>query len=218
VALGDLTPAQRRLLDRLLESELVDRFYLSGGTALSAFHLHHRKSDDLDLFARDPFDTQAVLRLVNAVGDGPAVPRRVHDRLGFLLSVGGEPLRVEFVRYQFDHLQAPEPRYGRLGVDGLRDILANKLSAMVERTEPKGYADVLFILREPGFSLLSGMEDCRRKFGWPGLRHLLQRAFLQPEHFRGWVETDPSVSLPEARAFFRELARSLVELEETRPD
>jgi Nucleotidyl transferase AbiEii toxin, Type IV TA system len=210
VALGDLTLAQRHLLDRLIDNALVERFYLSGGTALAAFHLHHRSSDDLDLFTRDPVDTRAVLRLVSAVADEPPVPRRQDDRFGFLLRVGGEPLRVEFVRYDFDHLDPPERRYGTLRVDGLRDILANKLSAMVERTEPKDFADVLFILRQPGFSLELGMEDCRKKFGWPGLRYLLQAAFLRPEQFKSWVTTDPPVTLNEARAFFRDLARSLI--------
>lgn len=54
------------------------------------------------------------------------------------------------------------------------------------------------------------VERCRKKFGWPGLTYLLQTAFLGPEHFTSWVETDPPVSLEEARPFFRELARSLV--------
>lgn len=49
---GDLTPAQRTFLDHLIGSEFADTFYLSGGTALSAFHLHHRDSEDLDLFSR----------------------------------------------------------------------------------------------------------------------------------------------------------------------
>jgi hypothetical protein len=211
--LGELTPAQRRLLDQLIASELVERFYLSGGTALSAFHLHHRKSDDLDLFSRDPLDTRAIVRVVTAVADDPPAPRRVFDRLGFITRVAGYPLRVEFVRYEVEHLEPPQPRYGPLRVDGLRDILANKLSAMVERVEPKDYADVLFILRQPGFSLERGIEDCRKKFGWPGLQYLLQRAFLSPEQFAGWVETDPVVSLDEARVFFRDLARSLIGVE-----
>lgn len=212
---GELTLAQKRLLDRLVESDLVERFYLSGGTALASFHLHHRDSDDLDLFTRDPLDTRAVVRLVNSVADEPPAPRRVYDRLGFIASVSGQPLRVEFVHYDFDPLEPPQPRHGPLRVDGLRDILANKLSAMVERVEPKDYADVFFILRQPGFSLERGMEDCRRKFGWPGLASLLQTAFLRSEQFKGWVETDPPVSLEEARRFFRELARSLIQLDES---
>jgi hypothetical protein len=46
-------------------------------------------------------------------------------------------------------------------------------------------------LGRPGFSLERGIDDCRKKFGWPGLVYLLQPAFLRPQHFTGWVETDP---------------------------
>ena len=200
---GDLTPAQRAFLDHLLESELAEAFYLSGGTALSAFHLHHRRSDDLDLFSRRRFDSTPVVHLVNAIAEEEPVPRRVADRLGFLVRVAGEPLRVEFVHYDFDWLEPPLPRYGRLRVDGLRDILANKLSAMVERSDPKDYADLLHLLRRTQLTIEQGMEDCKTKFGWPGLPHLLQTAFLRVNELSGWPETDPPTSLDEARTFFR---------------
>jgi Nucleotidyl transferase AbiEii toxin, Type IV TA system len=96
VSLGELSAAQRDVLDRLAASELADIFYLSGGTALAAFYLHHRQSEDLDLFSRQRFDPASVLDLVNAVSEAEPMARRVHDRLGFVLRVRGEPLRVEF--------------------------------------------------------------------------------------------------------------------------
>ncbi|HSL84474.1 MAG TPA: nucleotidyl transferase AbiEii/AbiGii toxin family protein [Thermoanaerobaculia bacterium] len=210
--IGDLTPAQRAFLDRVIESELADTFYLSGGTALSAFHLHHRRSDDLDLFSRHRFDSAPVVKLVNAVAEEEPVPRRVADRLGFLVRVAGEPLRVEFVHYDFDWLDPPIARYGRLRVDGLRDILANKLSAMVERTDPKDYADLLHLLRRTDLTIEQGMRDCRTKFGWPGLPHLLQIAFLRVNELSGWPETEPPTTLDEARIFFRGLVESSVRL------
>jgi predicted nucleotidyltransferase component of viral defense system len=210
VATGDLTGAQCAFLDHLLESELADTFYLSGGTALSAFHLHHRRSDDLDLFSRHRFDTTAAVRLVNAIAEEEPIPRRVADRRGFVARVAGEPLRVEFVHYDFDWIEPPVPRYRRLRVDGLRDILANKLSAMVERTDPKDYADVLHLLRRTPLTIEQGMADCKTKFGWPGLPHLLQGALLRVNDLSGWPETEPPTTLDEARAFFRGLAVSLV--------
>lgn len=39
VRAGDLTSGQRAFLDHLLTSKLVESLYLSGGTALAAFHL-----------------------------------------------------------------------------------------------------------------------------------------------------------------------------------
>ena len=50
-----LTPLQKQVLVALFDSGLADReYYLTGGTALSAFYLQHRFSDDLDLFTRKP--------------------------------------------------------------------------------------------------------------------------------------------------------------------
>jgi hypothetical protein len=214
VALGELSPAQRDLLDRLTASELADTFYLSGGTALAAFYLHHRRSDDLDLFSRQRFDSTAVLQLVNAISEVEPVARRVHDRLGFVLRVRGEPLRVEFVHYDFEPVEPPQAHYGRLRVDGLRDILANKLSAVIDRVEPKDFADLFFLLRRPGIDLTRGISDCRRKFGWPGLEHLLQTALLRAERLPGWPQTDPPSTREEAATFFRERVRGLIQLDD----
>jgi hypothetical protein len=212
VSLGELSAAQRDVLDRLVASELADIFYLSSGTALAAFYLHHRQSEDLDLLSRQRFDPASVLDLVNAVSEAEPVARRVHDRLGFVLRVRGEPLRVEFVHCDFEPLEPPRPRYGRLRVDGLRDILANKLSAVVDRVEPKDFADLFFLLHRPGIDLTRGISDCRRKFGWPGLEHLLQTAFLRAERLPGWPQTDPPSTREEAAEFFRDRVRDLIKL------
>jgi predicted nucleotidyltransferase component of viral defense system len=46
-----LTPNQLAFLERLQsEKQLIQRFYWTGGTALSEFYLHHRLSEDIDLF------------------------------------------------------------------------------------------------------------------------------------------------------------------------
>ena len=49
MALADtiLRPGQRQLLGAFSRSPLAGSFYLTGGTALAAFHLGHRVSDDL---------------------------------------------------------------------------------------------------------------------------------------------------------------------------
>ncbi len=209
MATGDLTASQRAFLDHLLESELAESFYLTGGTALSAFHLHHRRSDDLDLFSRRVFDANTVVRLVNGIAEGEPTPHKIAHRLGFILQVGGEELRVEFVHYDYDWIESPQTLYGRLRVDGLRDILANKLSAMIERTDPKDYVDLFHLLRRTPLTIEQGIEDCRTKFGWPGLSYLLQTAFLKVDGLPAFPDTEPPTSIEEARIFFREIVRRL---------
>jgi len=48
-----LSPNQTRLLEIIAnDKEICHRFYLTGGTALAEFYLHHRLSEDLDFFFR----------------------------------------------------------------------------------------------------------------------------------------------------------------------
>lgn len=210
----DLTRAQQAFLEAFTESELAADYYLSGGTALSAFYLHHRTSEDLDFFTRGPVDAAAVLRLVNSIAEGSVIPRRVADRFGFVVPIQGERVRVEFVRYDHPAIEPPVPQPGGLRVDGMRDILANKLSALVERNEPKDFADIYCLVARAGLSLEQGIADAKAKFGWPALEILLQSAFLRIERMTGWPELDPPVDLEDARRAFRGWTKSLIALDE----
>jgi len=48
-----LTKKQALVLKVIAETDLVSRFYFSGGTALAYFYLGHRRSEDLDFFERE---------------------------------------------------------------------------------------------------------------------------------------------------------------------
>lgn len=56
-----LNEAQKFFLEIFSGSDIASDFVLSGGTALAAFHLGHRLSDDLDFFStcRDMFRLRA---------------------------------------------------------------------------------------------------------------------------------------------------------------
>src|SRR5574342_1029985 len=48
------TEIQQRFLEAFFNRDPISaHFYLSGGTALAGFYLHHRYSEDVDLFTRD---------------------------------------------------------------------------------------------------------------------------------------------------------------------
>lgn len=215
--MNDLTDAQRAFLEAFTNSELASRFYLTGGTALSAFYLHHRRSEDLDLFTQGPIDSGALLKLVGAIAEGPVVPRRIEHRYGFIVPLRAETVRVEFVRYEHPEIEPPTEKLGHLRVDGLRDILANKLSAVVDRSEPKDFADIFCLLTRAGLSLEQGIVDAKAKFGWPAFELLLQSAFLKLERMSAWPELDPPVTVEEARQAFREWSRSLIRLDDEGP-
>jgi hypothetical protein len=48
-----LTPLQSEFLIRFFATNTGQDFFLTGGTALAAFHLRHRVCVDLDLFTLD---------------------------------------------------------------------------------------------------------------------------------------------------------------------
>ena len=56
-----LSLRQKQFLGVVLRQPyILDNFYLSGGTALSSWYLHHRESYDLDFFTQRPFDGERI--------------------------------------------------------------------------------------------------------------------------------------------------------------
>src|ERR1044071_8482481 len=97
-----LAPQQLRALARLKSVKGIDRFYLARGTAL-AFHLHHRRSEDLDLFG----PSNAAFSHFQALA-------RAHGRSAQVITIGEVTLHMEVngvpldvVRYPYPPLQRP---------------------------------------------------------------------------------------------------------------
>ena len=159
------SPLQRSLLIRLARHSLVGQnFFLTGGTALSAFYLHHRTSEDLDLFAQGPVDLSEISFWIRTVWQSNhAVVRSTTQFLSLLI----ENVRVDFV---IDPLSDEGGRERvRLGeasllLDSLNNIGANKLCTLVSRTEPKDFVDFYFLLKEvPELTLDSLFEAARAR-------------------------------------------------------
>jgi predicted nucleotidyltransferase component of viral defense system len=56
-----LTTLQQKFIHLFAKNELLKKyFYLTGGTALSAYYLKHRYSEDLDFFSLKPVDTLSI--------------------------------------------------------------------------------------------------------------------------------------------------------------
>ena len=56
-----LSENQKKFLKLLSEEKSIcANFYLTGGTALAEFYLHHRLSEDLDFFSEQEFEPQSI--------------------------------------------------------------------------------------------------------------------------------------------------------------
>jgi hypothetical protein len=190
-----------RLQDAVLAAFAASdtQFYLTGGTAASRGYLHHRLSDDLDLFVND--DARFGLwadRLVAAASLRPgwqvAVGLRDLRFVRFSVAEGGLDVRVELVNDVPSRVGevAVHPTLGRL--DSAENILANKLTALVDRQEPKDLADVWGFCVRMGLSLGHALEGARGKAAglFPAdLARALLSATSSDWRLVRWIEAPP---------------------------
>ena len=164
--LGFKGPAQRAVLSGLSRNEEIsDFFFLTGGTALAAFYLGHRVSEDLDLFSKEKADLADIDFWISKTWPGETVP--IRRSRGFL-SVLIRNVKVDFV---YDQSAASGNRKRAdlgeglsIAVDTIENIASNKLTTLVSRTEPKDFIDFYFIRRRyPGLEMNEIYRGARSK-------------------------------------------------------
>jgi len=143
------THAQKEVLTQLITYPDIEKnFFLTGGTALSVFYLHHRLSDDLDLFTKDFSNLAEVAFWIRT--NWPKESVTIKEARQFL-SLLIKDVKVDFV---IDTLSSDEERERYvfnnghyLSVDTISNIASNKFCTVVSRTEPKDYIDFYMILK-----------------------------------------------------------------------
>jgi len=162
-----LTSLQKRVLELLSESSLKDKFYWTGGTALSTLYLHHRHSEDLDFFSDEAFSHNQVLSFVQELKSQldlkKVEEKKIYDRWEFFVH-NEEELRIEFVHYEHKNLKSRQDWKGIM-VDSLEDIATNKTMTLFERNDPKDLVDLYFLLTEKDFTVEDLLKKTEQKFG-----------------------------------------------------
>ncbi len=207
-----LSDDQKSFLARYSISPLCEIFYLTGGTALSAFYLQHRLSEDLDFFTERDVRIEEVLDFVKSLpGLKDVQYERKYDRKIFLLRYPeARTMKAEFTRYPFSRLEAGVA-IGRVRVDSLRDILANKLMAMTDRLDAKDYIDLYCAFRtHPELDLQQLVEDTAVKFGVKGVQHILKARFLGPLPPLGVLRMRGKLDTEDLARFFADQAREWI--------
>jgi predicted nucleotidyltransferase component of viral defense system len=206
----ELTALQQNVLHEVVANPALASFYLSGGTALSAFHLHHRLSDDLDFFCSEAVDIVAVRAFMQHLSKLFAAKElryeRLHDRHLYFLVTEGEELKMEFTQYSFPRLGDHEVING-LKIDDLRDIATNKMMALLDRFDPKDFVDLYFLLAD--YSLDQLRKDVEQKFGLAVGSVFLGGELMKSERIEALPRMLKPLTLLQLKSFFKELAGSL---------
>jgi hypothetical protein len=121
------------------------RFYLTGGAALVGFHLGHRETRDLDLFTlEDALEAGAALTAEIAREWGATLePIQTYpDFRRLLLKRNDEAIIIDLVRERVVQIASEKLTINRIRVDPPEEILANKLCALLSRSEVRDLVDV----------------------------------------------------------------------------
>jgi hypothetical protein len=190
----ELYALQDRVLARI--RRLEQRLYLTGGTALSRGYCGHRYSEDLDFLANDASEfglwRDRCLAAIEAASHEEQshleIPTR-DERFGRAVVQASQFLKLEFANDVPFHVGQPteHPTLGLL--DTRENILANKVTALVDRCAPKDAADIYWLCCVEGLSLPAALEGASGKAAGvfpPLVAEALERGRLLgvPELFR----------------------------------
>jgi hypothetical protein len=205
-----LYPIQNRVVRTFQNSP----FYLTGGTALSRGYYNHRYSDDLDYFVNyhESFQRLAQIQIDRIRQIFPAVVDIDYQGENFCrIFIGQERLKVEMINDVPSHIGTivEHPVLG--WIDSKENILANKITAVVDRSMPKDIVDIYFLLKD-GLDIKRALLDADSKAA--GISPLLVAKVLTEFDYRlldteiKWV-TPISVVL--IKDFLQAISRSIVE-------
>jgi len=180
---GILTKFHKTVLSIFASLEESRAFYFTGAMALSAYHLQHRISEDIDVFCPEEnlipivatkFSAALVrhgieVQPVRSFGSfWEAVLKRDNEEIRFQLAYDS-PFRL-------NELSEEDGIY----VHSLDDLAAGKLLALFARAEERDFVDVYFLAREKGYTMDRLIELARKKD--PGLdEYYLAAAFEKVE-------------------------------------
>ena len=170
------TPLKLDILQSWFSME--SRYFLTGGSALGIFYLHHRLSYDLDLFTTESINSKEVQNLVHQVsveiGAHYESIRTSPDFHRYKITRGDDVELIDIVSDHAPQLDKKKELVGGIRVDTLREMTANKLTTLLSRTEVKDVVD-LFFLEQAGHDVIGSLPDAAVKDGgWdPAMAALL---------------------------------------------
>ena len=158
-----LTKLQSDVLEAFFRRE--QRFFLTGGAALSGYYLGHRATQDVDLFTTEDILEDAERILTEVADELGGTIERVRTSPEFrrrLLRRGSEAVVVGLVRDRSPQIHSDKDIRGAVRVDTADEIFANKLCAILSRAEVRDLVDVMFLERA-GLGLEEGLKNAARK-------------------------------------------------------
>lgn len=209
-----LTDKQTLFLKKIGQNDFFkDNYYLTGGTALSAFYLRHRYSEDLDFFSEKDIDMLQINSFIKTIKNELGISKidfqqSYNRNLYFLQYNDGEILKTEFTFYPFTQIEKPRIEYG-VKIDSLLDIGVNKLFTIYQRSQIKDYIDLYFISKNQNLAVSDLIKKARIKFDFNIDPMQLGTQFIKIRELKDLPNMIEKTELDDIYNFFTEEAKNL---------
>lgn len=163
-----LTARQKKLLHLFSSNTAIKKnFYLSGGTVLAEYYLHHRYSEDLDFFTEEEIDPMSIQVFIKDMTDKAGIKKvdfqQSFNRNLVFLHFEDEVIKTEFTYYPFTQLEPPKKMDG-IRIDSLIDIAVNKTFTIYQKPRSRDFIDLYLIMKKKGWSFSDLRRKARMKF------------------------------------------------------
>lgn len=180
-----LTSLQQEIINVLKGIEEAKGFYFTGGSALSAYYLCHRLSEDMDFFTPTEKLIQYLPKKLSDElekrGIKVSLIRSFSSFVEIVVQKGEESMRVQFALDSPYKLDKAKEIDGMI-VDSLIDIAAGKMLALFGRAAERDFVDIYFLIKEGYCDLDELIQKASEKD--PGMdKYFLAMAFEQVRKF-----------------------------------
>lgn len=162
-----LTPIQKQILRDLSQDKtFTGNFYLTGGTALSEFYLHHRLSEDLDFFTEVEVDkiwlNTVATKISKVIKASKDIQESFNRNLVFF-NANNQIIKTEFTYFPMTLIKKPLLING-IPIDSEIDIATNKFFTIYQKPSARHFIDLFLLLTTKNYSWEQLRKLARIKF------------------------------------------------------
>ena len=211
------TSLQKQLFDKVSKDPVLSKqFYFTSGTALSAFYLHHRESEDLDFFSENDFEDEKIEELMRNLSMSFKTTYRFTKtggvRIFEFVKKDKLLIKIDFNHYPYRRIKKGKIYQG-IEIDSLHDIATNKLLTINQRNDVKDFVDLYFLLKD--FTIWDLIYGVEKKFRMELDMILISSDFTKVEQFDFLPKMLVPLKLSDLKKFFKqkaiEIARRITE-------
>lgn len=163
-----LTNKQQVLLNLISkQKDIIISFYLSGGTALSEYYLHHRLSEDLDFFSLEEVNPLSIHINLKTIQSKAGIKKidfqQSFNRNLFFLHFKDKIIKTEFTYYPFTQIEQPKVING-IKIDSILDIAVNKTFTLYQQPSSRHFIDLYLIIKTKDWKFKDLIRKARAKF------------------------------------------------------